>query len=237
MPPFPASSLSFSRTAAFSFTGKPARESLSAKVVAHNEVSDKAHALRLLGDAEQTIARQAERIRQLENLSITDELTGLLNRRGLMNILRRELGAARRNKRNNGLLILIDLDGFKQINDQYGHAVGDAYLQAAAAVLLNEVRTSDYVARFGGDEFALVLTQISPKETAARINQLSTAFNKRFMHERGLSLPLKASFGFALLSETETPESLTVAADMKLYADKAQRAREEKKENRNLRLT
>lgn len=140
-----------------------------------------------------------------------------------MGALRRELVTSRRSKKNSSLLILLDLDGFKQVNDLYGHAIGDAYLQSVASILLNEVRSSDYVARLGGDEFALLLTQINPKESAARLSKLEKAFNNRVMHSHDLSLPMRGSFGFALVSEQETPESLLIAADMKLYSSKAQR--------------
>lgn len=176
-----------------------------------------------LEEARLVILSQQERIRQLEQLAMTDELTGLMNRRALMMALRRELSAARRSKKNVGLLILIDLDGFKQINDLHGHPIGDVYLQTAASVLLTEVRNTDYVARLGGDEFAVLLTQITPREAAVRLDLLEKAFNKRVMHHREHSLPLCGSFGFALMCETESAESLMIAADMKLYSSKARR--------------
>ncbi len=186
-------------------------------------VADLDKALHMLGDAERTILAQEARIRQLESLAVTDELTGLLNRRGFMSALRRELAQTRRQKNGRSLLVLIDLDGFKQINDEHGHAVGDAYLQAVAGTLLNEVRTTDHVARMGGDEFAVLMTQINAKDAAKRLTALETTFHKRMMHQHTLCLPLRGSFGFAVLVETETPESLLVAADMKLYADKAKK--------------
>lgn len=180
-------------------------------------------ALGMLSEAERTIREQEERIRQLENMAMTDELTGLLNRRGLMGALRRELAQASRVRKPSGLLVLIDLDGFKQINDIYGHGVGDAYLQTVASVLINEVRTSDFVARIGGDEFAVLIPTISPKDAAKRFERLDATLNSRVMHNRELSIPLRGSLGFAVIADGETPESLLVAADMKLYANKAQR--------------
>jgi len=107
--------------------------------------------------AEQQIAEQQARIRHLENLSFTDELTGLLNRRGFKLELERALARARR-RNETGLLVLGDLDHFKAINDSYGHPAGDAVLIAVSHLLHSGTRRSDYVARIGGDEFAILMT-------------------------------------------------------------------------------
>lgn len=187
------------------------------------QAKDLPQARLLLNEAERVIQSQEERIRQLESLALTDELTGLLNRRGLMAALRRELAASRRTSKSAGLLIMIDVDDFKMVNDLYGHAVGDAYLQTVGSVLINEVRTSDYVARLGGDEFVVLLPQINLKAAGARLDKLERTLNGRVMHRNQHSIPLSASFGFAVLSETETPETLLATADSKLYANKARR--------------
>ena len=216
------SSQRLSRTAApFAFLPTPLSSELPVREA--DSIIDIDAARQKLCEAQRLIQEQEARIRQLETLAMTDELTGLLNRRAMMMTLRRELAATRRNKKNTGLLILIDLDGFKQVNDLHGHAIGDNYLQTVASVLMNEVRNTDYVARLGGDEFAVLLTQITPRDAAARMDRLESVFNKRVMHHREHAIPLCGSFGFALLSETETAESLMIAADMKLYSSKARR--------------
>ncbi|MDX9690125.1 MAG: GGDEF domain-containing protein [Alphaproteobacteria bacterium] len=204
---------------AYAFAPIEAKRSLTPTLL----TSDKEQALSLLEDAQRTIAEQEQRIRSLEKLAQCDELTGLLNRRGFTAALRRELANARRFRNHGALLILIDLDDFKQVNDQFGHMVGDGYLQTAASVLLNEVRGTDYVGRIGGDEFAILMTHLSAKDAKKRIDHLDRVFHKRVMHDAPQSLPLKASFGFAMVTETDTAESLFVSADMKLYADKARR--------------
>lgn len=107
--------------------------------------------------AELTAAlRDAEaRIRYLENLAHVDELTGILNRRGFL----RELSRAASYVQRYSIpvtLVLLDLDGFKEINDRHGHPVGDAVLVQVARVMVSSVRGSDVVARIGGDEFALI---------------------------------------------------------------------------------
>jgi len=188
-----------------------------------SSASNLEQALDMLHDAERVIQSQEERIRQLETLSITDELTGLMNRRGLMAALRRELSLTRRTEKTAGLLILIDLDDFKQVNDLYGHDVGDTYLQTVGSVLINEVRTSDFVARLGGDEFAVLLPQIALRVAGARLEALEKILNSRIMHSRAHAIPLCASFGFSVIAEGETPESLLISADKKLYASKARR--------------
>jgi len=177
----------------------------------------------MLAAAEKLISAQQQRIEQLENLALTDELTGLLNRRGLMGELKRELAACERDQGAAGVLVMVDLNGFKQINDVHGHNAGDVYLQAVSAALLAEVRPSDVVARIGGDEFALLLRRIDPESGLARLNRLDHAFHTRSLTWQGRVLPLCASFGSAPYNRGETPESLLAAADLRLYAQKARR--------------
>jgi diguanylate cyclase (GGDEF)-like protein len=174
-----------------------------------------------LTEADHVIRSQEERIRQLENLALTDELTGLLNRRGFTQALQRELSLARRDKTVGGFLVMVDLDGFKSINDLWGHSAGDDYLQAVAHALLSEVRSSDIVARIGGDEFAILLTRMPIDYGATRIYKLEKSFNSRMMQWRDKTLPLRASFGQCVYTGEEEPESLMMTADMRLYAHKA----------------
>lgn len=94
-------------------------------------------------------------------LSSRDALTGLLNRRQLLSILDREVDRIAR-AGENALLLLIDIDYFKQVNDQYGHAAGDAVLQSVSRVLQRSVRRMDTIARIGGEEFAIVLPNCAP---------------------------------------------------------------------------
>jgi diguanylate cyclase (GGDEF)-like protein len=109
--------------------------------------------------------------RELEQLAVTDPLTGLYNRRHFTERLREEVGRARRYRRFFSLLIL-DIDGFKAINDRYGHEVGDDVLRHVASLLKQSVRLVDTVARIGGDEFVIVLPeteQIGVEVVAERI--------------------------------------------------------------------
>jgi len=196
---------------------------LAASMVEQEAPYDLDEARQRLSAAQMRIQKQEEKISQLESLAMTDELTGLINGRAMMMLLRRELAAARRDKRNGGFFIIASMDDCGQINDLYGRHVMDAYLQTAASVLVNEVRGTDFVARMGDDSFGILMTQIVPRDAALRLDRLDNVFNKRVMHSRQQALALKASFGYALLVETETAESLTVVADAKLYANKARR--------------
>lgn len=187
------------------------------------KVSNLEEALRALSEADHVIQTQAEHIRQLESLAMTDELTGLLNRRGFVMSLHRELSIARRDSAAAGVLVMVDLDGFKAINDMWGHSVGDDYLQAVAHTLLGCVRTSDVVARLGGDEFVVLFTNMNEMVGMKRLIKLEKSFNSRIMQFGDKTLPLRASFGLSPYTGTDDPESVLANADLKLYAHKASR--------------
>jgi diguanylate cyclase (GGDEF)-like protein len=186
-------------------------------------VEDLDDARRALGNAARVIRAQDDRIRQLESIALTDELTGLFNRRGLLIALQRELAAARRDDAAHGVLVMIDLDGFKTINDRWGHVAGDEYLRAVAYALSSDVRSSDLVARPGGDEFAVLLTHIGEEAGAARVAALEQSFNSRVSGWNCESVPLRGSFGFTAYNGGDVPETVMAAADLKLYAHKARK--------------
>lgn len=173
-----------------------------------------------LHQAEVVIRAQEERIRHLEEMAMTDELTGLANRRGFTAAFERELALTRRDTNYSGILVMIDLDGFKTINDSWGHQAGDAYLCTVAQVLREGLRASDTVARLGGDEFALLLTHMDETNGAKRLSRLKEAFCQRAMmlSER---IPLRASFGFAAYAGSDNAEAVMHTADLRLYAHKA----------------
>jgi diguanylate cyclase (GGDEF)-like protein len=172
-----------------------------------------------LHQAEVVIRAQEERIRNLESMALTDELTGLANRRGFGFAFEHELALARRDANYGGVLIMIDLDGFKAINDKWGHQAVDAYLCAVAETLRIDLRASDTVARLGGDEFALLLTHMDEANGVKRVAKLEKAFGKRaVLSER---IPLCASFGMAAYTGASSAEAVTQIADLRLYAHKS----------------
>lgn len=162
-------------------------------------------------------------VQRAQALSVTDDLTRLYNSRFLNAVLSRETKRATRNGRALSLLFL-DLDNFKQVNDQHGHQAGSKVLAEAATVIKACARETDVVARFGGDEFSLVLPDTGPEgamSVAGRIRDKLRAW--RFLSSDGLSVRQTVSIGVATL-DPEAPisaEELLKAADMAMYRVKA----------------
>jgi diguanylate cyclase (GGDEF)-like protein len=174
-------------------------------------------------EAEKRIERQEQRIRELENLSNTDELTHLLNRRGFMNNLHRALAFAVRSHVS-GSIIMIDLDRFKAVNDHHGHAAGDALLKAVAESLRHKVRETDSIGRLGGDEFAVLMPGITKEIAAKRMQGLDTELNRRTLAWGELQIPIGASLGLAHYAEGDDEAAVLNRADEAMYRNKAARA-------------
>jgi diguanylate cyclase (GGDEF)-like protein len=160
----------------------------------------------------------ALRMQRAEALTVTDDLTQLYNSRYLTQVLRRETKRASRSGRPLSLLF-IDLDGFKSVNDTHGHLAGSSALVEAAAVIRISARETDIVARFGGDEFALVLPDTGTEGAAMvgeRIKEKIAAH--RFLRKNDLDIKLTVSVGIATLPDVAvTAEQLVQAADEAMY--------------------
>jgi diguanylate cyclase (GGDEF)-like protein len=172
--------------------------------------------------AQRTIAEQSQRIAYLESLSLTDELTGLSNRRGFEIELDRAIALARR-QGTRGIVAIIDLDRFKPINDGYGHAAGDAVLLRVAGVLRANVRCTDTVARLSGDEFAALLSPAEPTEGRARVRHIQLAINRSEVEFDDRLIPVRASVGAQVYDGTSQPADLLHEADLAMYDDKRAR--------------
>ena len=176
-------------------------------------------ALAAAAAAEQRIADLEERLAYLEGLSVTDELTGALNRRGFGLELTRAIAAASRGGPR-GVLIVCDLDGFKAVNDLYGHRAGNEVLRQVAARLRRRVRKNDVVGRLGGDEFALLLIGATLGNARRKCSCLARDLNARPPEIDGAPIPLSASFGLAQYDGSEDQEALLHRADMAMYEQK-----------------
>lgn len=175
--------------------------------------------------AEQCIAQLQQRISQLEKLIVTDELTGLLNRRGFEAQLQRTLALAQRHGER-GLLVYVDLDGFKMVNDTYGHAAGDEVLKHVGRLLATNVRSTDFVGRLGGDEFAILLPRTSPENGMRRVQALSRMLNPGMIFWNGSTLSVATSFGIEAYDGDDggCAEAVLARADSSMYAQKRLRA-------------
>ena len=154
-------------------------------------------------------------------LAVTDALTDLPNRRSATDTLQREIEFSRRHGLSVAVL-LFDLDHFKQVNDVHGHASGDRALVATARALKSAVRGSDIAARWGGEEFLVIVrnsTEIGAVSAAERVRSATEA--TRVINDVGDVIPLTVSCGVATLSQSDTLAELVARADRALYLAKA----------------
>ena len=165
------------------------------------------------------IRRMREQQRDEAHQAMHDPLTGLPNRRYLGEWLNIALAAARRGERQVALLY-IDLDGFKSINDRFGHEVGDQVLQITATRLRGALRASDFFARLGGDEFVAMLAEAPDAPLPAIVGRLQTVIMKAPLAEVGDG-EVRASVGAAWYPDDgDTIEMLLAAADRAMYVIK-----------------
>lgn len=157
----------------------------------------------------------------LRSLALIDDLTGLYNRRGFLKLAEHHMKLARRTERGSALMFA-DLDGLKQINDAFGHQEGDQALIMTAEILKATFRTSDILARIGGDEFAILAIQANEDSAGiltARLQETLKDYNARSRYRWGLSL----SVGVAYLDHQHpvlSIEELMAKADAALYEQK-----------------
>lgn len=169
-------------------------------------------------------ARSAERdlraaLGRVDELARTDTLTGLLNRRAMSELLEAEAMRVERHGRPFTVLVA-DLDDFKGVNDAYGHPVGDHTLRSIAARLLGAVRVQDQVARWGGEEFLLLLPE-TDRETGLRVAaRLRTAISENPLQLDGVEFRVTATFGVAVYRKGNTVLETIRHADRALYRGK-----------------
>lgn len=173
------------------------------------------------------VAMALENLRLLEKtkeLSVTDELTPLYNARFFHQMLERELKFVDR-YRSTLSIVFMDLDRFKPINDTYGHLRGSRVLREVGFLLREAVRDTDYPARYGGDEFVVVLPQTHERGAQMNLERLQKAIEQHvFLQEEGIDVRIGASAGAATYpSEAQSKEALIRLADERMYKNKEAR--------------
>jgi diguanylate cyclase (GGDEF)-like protein len=165
-----------------------------------------------------TLRQAARRLRDLAN---QDALTGLANRRAIEERLASEWDRATRYDRPLAVLIS-DLDDLKAVNDEYGHAAGDALLQRAGMLMRVSLRAGDLAGRIGGDEFVVICPETDHESAALVANKLNLALGEATIDTKKGKLGLRMSIGWAIAADAGSPDELMQRADEALYRVKAQ---------------
>ena len=179
------------------------------------------HAHSELDAAHYEVQELQSRIIELESQNTTDLVTGLKNRRGFEEAFAQELDRVNRGQSKGGIMVLIDLDNFKAINDTHSHLAGDAALKLVGEALMQEIRTMDTAARLGGDEFVLLLSNARKEDILARIQTMASRLNKLSLVWYGSEISVRGSIGIKDFKKGDDPAAIFRAADSAMYMDKA----------------
>ena len=152
----------------------------------------------------------------LEKLSNTDELTGAFNRRVLDQVLKREISRSHRQLLPLSLCMM-DFNDFKEVNDIYGHNLGDRVLWQFCQIVQKNIRSTDYLIRYGGDEFVVVTPSADTEHAKMVMDKISAAVGE---FDFGIEQPIKTSIGVAELKDGDNIDQLLIRADKALYDDK-----------------
>ncbi|MDI6102744.1 diguanylate cyclase [Actinoplanes sp. NEAU-A12] len=195
------------------------RNGTAARLLMARDITAQNRQRAALEEANSRLRAQLVTIEKLRNdlaeQAVRDHLTGLHNRRHLMTRLGEMLDAGR-----TPCFALIDIDHFKQVNDRYGHSIGDVVLQRVAGVLAAAARDGDVVARYGGEEFAIVFGDAGITEAAARVEALRRQVRATPVRCGDVTVPVTFSAGLATADDAAGVTGLIDAADMALYAAK-----------------
>ena len=178
--------------------------------------------LHILIDYAAIAIENAQDVARIQQLTITDDVTGLFNTRHLYAILERELDAARRDSRSLSLVFL-DLDRFKLVNDRYGHLIGSELLGQVGRRIQQLCRSTDLCFRYGGDEFVILMPATSREEALRMARAIhSNLTSSTFQLENGLTLSIGASAGIAAYpGDGRTVHAILGAADKRMYQVKS----------------
>lgn len=165
--------------------------------------------------------RVKQRTAELEKLAITDELTGINNRRALLQQLEIEINRSKRNQQTFSM-IMIDLDHFKSINDQHGHAGGDNVIRHACDIFSSLTRVVDTVARYGGEEFIILVPNTSASAAATLADRIREKIESETAVVDGKAIKYTASFGICEYQQRFVGQEMIDCVDKALYAAKDQ---------------
>ncbi len=167
-----------------------------------------------------TLSYRLRSFDRLQILANSDSLTGLKNRRYFFEVAEVEFNRAQRYQ-SPLCMIIADINHFKQVNDRYGHAIGDDALMLCAALISHHTRESDIACRLGGDEFAILLPCTDKQHAQASVERLQRAFQQNPLKIPGETLQLQMSFGLAeITAQTNSIRALYKAADLSMYDTK-----------------
>jgi len=178
---------------------------------------DKVGAERLAREVEEKILRRVES--ELAQLALVDSLTGLPNRRMLLERLTASI--SREQRGHPFALLFLDLNDFKQVNDTFGHQVGDDLLVEFAQRLTASVRAGDTVARLGGDEFVVLCEDIMPGEEEIVADRIRAALAVPYRFDEAKTAPIRAAIGITRAHRSLTAAALLGHADQAMYSAKA----------------
>jgi diguanylate cyclase (GGDEF)-like protein len=163
----------------------------------------------------------ADLYNEVKVMAITDPLTGIFNRRHFLNLANRELSIYKRYGQNFSL-VMVDIDHFKMVNDQYGHDNGDVVLKEVSSYLARSLEATDILCRYGGEEFIILLTGLSLEKAVKKADKIREGLsNLAIKLNTGEMLSVKASFGVSeVLKEDEVLDKVIKRADLALYEAK-----------------
>jgi diguanylate cyclase (GGDEF)-like protein len=170
-------------------------------------------------EIQETNQKLEEALTRLNHLATTDELTGLSNRRHFMSTVRSHIDRCENDQLSFGLCML-DLDNFKEINDRWGHQIGDHVLIILADVLRDNMREYDFLARFGGEEFVLIVTRGDEDITRQCAERLRRAAENANLNSLGKDLKMTITVGATVFQSGDTLETALDRADRAMYRGK-----------------
>lgn len=168
-----------------------------------------------------SLAEMRERVAELEQVADADTLTPLPNRRRFLRELERVVAQANRHG-TPAALLAIDLNGLKAVNDQHGRFAGDAALIHVANLLAGLIRSTDFAARIGGDEFALILDHLDHNSAIETAERIASCIASNSLDVGGTSVRLAASIGVATILKGDTPDDVMQRADRNMFRAKSE---------------